>query len=90
MILLHNILIYCKQLYNDELSDGILSQFDFTSPDIDKKADEFLHNALNTIILSLPRKKRHFQEKIKYVFKHKKSPKPALLKGLGDGADNRT
>ena len=35
---------------NDELSDAILSQFDFTDPDIDKKVDEFLHNALNTTL----------------------------------------
>ena len=35
---------------NDELVDGIFSQFDFTNPDIHKKADDFLNNALNTVL----------------------------------------
>lgn len=35
---------------NDELTDAILSQFDFSDPDIDKKADNFLNNAVNTIL----------------------------------------
>lgn len=35
---------------NDALSDIILSQFDFTDPDIHNKADAFLHNALNTML----------------------------------------
>ena len=35
---------------NDELADGILSQFDFTDPDIHKKADDLLHNALNSVL----------------------------------------
>lgn len=35
---------------DDELTDAILSQFDFTDPDIDKKADDFLHNAVNTML----------------------------------------
>lgn len=30
--------------------DTILSQFDLTDPDIDKKADDFLHNAVNTML----------------------------------------
>lgn len=39
-----------KIVNNDELADGILSQFDFTDPDIHKKADDLLHNALNTVL----------------------------------------
>lgn len=39
-----------KIVNNDELSDVILSQFDFTDPDIHKKADDLLHNALNTVL----------------------------------------
>ena len=35
---------------NDELTDAILSQFDFSDPDIDKKADNFLNNAVNTML----------------------------------------
>ena len=35
---------------DDELTDAILSQFDFTDPNIDKKADDFLHNAVNTML----------------------------------------
>ena len=35
---------------NDELTDAILSQFDFSDPDLDKKADDFLHNAVNTML----------------------------------------
>ena len=35
---------------DDELTDAILSQFDLTDPDIDKKADDFLHNAVNTML----------------------------------------
>lgn len=35
---------------DDELLDGILSQFDFTDPDLDKKADAFLHNAVDTML----------------------------------------
>ena len=35
---------------DDELADGILLQFDFTDPDIHKKADVLLHNALNTVL----------------------------------------
>ena len=35
---------------NDESLDSIFSQFDFTDPDIHKKADGLLHNALNTVL----------------------------------------
>lgn len=35
---------------DDELTDAILSQFDLTDPDLDKKADNFLHNAVNTML----------------------------------------
>ena len=35
---------------NDELVDGIFSHFDFTDPEIHKKADVLLHNALNTAL----------------------------------------
>lgn len=35
---------------DEELTDAILSQFDFTDPNIDKKADDFLHNAVNTML----------------------------------------
>ena len=35
---------------DEELTDAILSQFDFTDPDIYKKADDFLHNAVNTML----------------------------------------
>ncbi len=35
---------------SDELVDDIFSQFDFTDPDIHKKADVLLHNALNTVL----------------------------------------
>ncbi len=35
---------------DDELTDAILSQFDLTDPDIDKKADDFLNNAVNTML----------------------------------------
>ena len=35
---------------DDELTDAILSQFDFSNPDIDKKADDFLNNAVNTML----------------------------------------
>ena len=35
---------------DDELTDAILSQFDFSNPDLDKKADDFLHNAVNTML----------------------------------------
>ena len=35
---------------DDELTDAILSQFDFSDPDIDKKADDFLYNAVNTML----------------------------------------
>ena len=35
---------------DDELTDAILSQFDFSDPDLDKKADDFLHNAVNTML----------------------------------------
>ena len=35
---------------DDELTDAILSQFDFTDPNLDKKADNFLHNAVNTML----------------------------------------
>ena len=35
---------------DDELTDAILSQFDFSEPDIDKKADNFLNNAVNTML----------------------------------------
>ena len=34
---------------DDEPTDAILSQFDFTNPDFDKKADDFLNNAINII-----------------------------------------
>ena len=35
---------------DDELTDAILSQFDFSDPDIDKKSDNFLNNAVNTML----------------------------------------
>ena len=35
---------------DDELTDAFLSQFDLTDPDIDKKADDFLHNAVNAML----------------------------------------
>lgn len=35
---------------DDELTDAILSQFDLSDPDLDKKADNFLHNAVNTML----------------------------------------
>lgn len=35
---------------DDELTDAILSQFDLTDPDFDKKADDFLNNAVNTML----------------------------------------
>ena len=35
---------------DEELTDGILSQFDFTDPDIDQKADNLLNNAVNTML----------------------------------------
>ena len=35
---------------SDELLDSIFSHFDFTDPDIHKKADDLLHNALNTVL----------------------------------------
>ena len=35
---------------DDELTDSILSQFDLTDPDLDKKADDFLNNAVNTML----------------------------------------
>lgn len=35
---------------DDELTDAILSQFDLTDPDLDKKADDFLNNAVNTML----------------------------------------
>ena len=35
---------------DDELTDSILSQFDLTVPDLDKKADDFLNNAVNTML----------------------------------------
>ncbi len=35
---------------DDALLDGILSQFDFTDPDLDKKVDAFLHNAMDTML----------------------------------------
>ena len=34
---------------DDELTDAILSQFDLSDPDIDKKAENFLNNAVNTM-----------------------------------------
>ena len=34
---------------DDELTDAILSQFNFSDPDLDKKADDFLNNAVNTM-----------------------------------------
>ena len=33
-----------------EVAEQILSQFDFSDPDIDEKADEFLHNAVDTML----------------------------------------
>ena len=35
---------------NEEAAGNILEQFDFTVPDIDKKADDFLHNAVQTLL----------------------------------------
>ena len=35
---------------NEELTDSILSQFDFTDPNIDQKADDLLNNAVNTML----------------------------------------
>ena len=37
---------------DDELTDAILSQFDLTDPDIDKKADDFLNieHCINSIV----------------------------------------
>lgn len=35
---------------DDELTDAILSQFDLTDPNLDKKADNFLNNAVNTML----------------------------------------
>ena len=35
---------------DDELTDAILSQFNFSDPDLDKKADDFLNNAVNTML----------------------------------------
>ncbi len=35
---------------DDELTDAILSQFDFTDADIDKKADDFMNNAVSTML----------------------------------------
>ena len=35
---------------DDELLEGILSQFDLEDPDLDKKADNFLHNAVDTML----------------------------------------
>ena len=34
---------------DDELTDAILSQFNFSDPNLDKKADDFLNNAVNTM-----------------------------------------
>lgn len=33
-----------------DIMEQILGQFDFSDPDIDKKADDFLHNAVNTML----------------------------------------
>ena len=42
--------VVVKIANDDELTDAILSQFDFSDPDIDKKADNFLNNAVNTML----------------------------------------
>ena len=34
----------------DEIIEGIISQFDFDDPDIDKKADNFMHTAVGTML----------------------------------------
>lgn len=34
----------------DEIVDGILSQFNFDDPELDKKADDFLHTAIGTML----------------------------------------
>ena len=34
----------------DEIVDGILSQFNFDDPELDKKADDFLHTAVGTML----------------------------------------
>ncbi|MCR5637007.1 MAG: hypothetical protein K6F76_07520 [Clostridiales bacterium] len=34
----------------DEIVDSILNQFDFDDPEIDKKADDFIHNAVGTML----------------------------------------
>ena len=34
----------------DEIIEGIFSQFDFDDPDIDKKADDFMHTAVGTML----------------------------------------
>ena len=42
--------IVSKIANDDELLDGVFSQFDFTDPDIDQKADNLLYNAVNTML----------------------------------------
>lgn len=34
----------------DEIVDAILSQFDFDAPELDKKADNFMHTAVSTML----------------------------------------
>ncbi len=34
----------------DEIVDGILDQFNFDDPELDKKADDFLHTAIGTML----------------------------------------
>ena len=34
----------------DEIIEGIFSQFDFDDPDLDKKADDFMHTAVGTML----------------------------------------
>ena len=34
----------------DEIVDGILSRFDFDDPELDKKADDFMHTAVGTML----------------------------------------
>ena len=35
---------------HEDILDSIMSKFDFSDPDIDKKADELLHNAVDTML----------------------------------------
>lgn len=42
--------VYEIAVNREDVLDGIFSQFDFTDPDIEKKADAFLHNAVGTML----------------------------------------